>query len=92
MVPGRPLREEEITTIPNHDRTQRAVMQQILRKIKQIRTTHRTEEMEDSIAETEMEVARSNLRESAMIKNLEATLRDLDFPAECAQRLLIQTY
>ena len=92
MVPRRPSRKEEITTIPNHDHTQYAVMQQMLRKIKQIRTTHRTEEMEDSIAETEMEVARNNLKESAMTKRLEVTQRDLDFPAECVQKPLIQTY
>ena len=92
MVPGGPLRKDEITTIPSQDHTQRIVMQQMLRKIKQIRTTRRTEEMEDSIAETEMEVARSNLKESAMIKRLEVTQRDLDFPAECAQRPLTQTY
>ena len=92
MVPRRPSRKEEITTIPNHDHTQYAVMQQMLRKIKQIRTTHRTEEMEGSIAETEMEVARSNLKESTMIKMLEVTQRDLDSLVECAQRPLTQTY
>ena len=92
MVPGGPLREEEITTIPSQGHIQRAVMQPMLRKIKQIRTTSRTKEMKDSITETEMEVARSNLKESAMTKRLEVTQRDLNFPAECAQKPLIQTY
>ena len=92
MVPEKPLREEEITTIPNQDHTQRAVMQQMLRKIKQIRTTHRTEEMEDSITETDIEVPRSNLKESMMIKKPEVIPRDLDFSAECAQGPLTQTY
>ena len=92
MVLGGPLREEEITTIPCQDHKQCVVMQQMLRKIKQIRTTHRTEEMEDSITETEMEVARNNLKESVMTKGLEVTQRDLDFPAECVQKPLIQTY
>ena len=67
MVPGRPLREEEITTIPNHDRTQHTIMQQMLRKTKQIRTRRRTEELEDSIAETEMEVARRRAEEENAI-------------------------
>ena len=84
MVPGGPLREEEITAIPSQDHTQHIVMQQMLRKIKQIRTTHRTEEMEDSIAETEIKVARSNLEEIAITKKLEVAQRNLDVPAECA--------
>ena len=93
MVPGRPLGEEEITSVlPNHDHTQRAVMEQMLGTIKQIRTTCRTEEMEDSISETEMEVARSNLEEMAMTKKLEVTQRNLYFPAEFAEKPLTQTY
>ena len=48
--------------------------------------------MNDSITKTEMEAARSSLKENAMIKILEVTIRGPDFPAECAQRLLIQIY
>ena len=92
MVPGRPLREEEITTIPNHDCTQHTVMQQVLKKTKQIRTTRKTEEMEDSTAETETEVTGSNLEEISMIKKLEVTQRNLDSPSECAQKPRTQTY
>ena len=92
MVPGRPSREEEITTIPNHNRTWYAVMQQMLRKTKQIRTTHRTGEMEDSTAETETEVTGSNLEEIAMIEKLEVTRGNLDSPAKCLQKILTQTY
>ena len=92
MVPGRPLREEEITTIPNHYRTLHTIMQQILWKTKQIRTRCRTEELEDSIAETDMESAGNNLEGIAMIEVLEMTRGDLDSPAEYAQKLLTQTY
>ena len=92
MVPGRPLREEEITTIPNHDRTLHTIMQQILWKTKQIRTRRRTEELEDSIPETEMESAGNNLEETAVIEVLEMTRRNLDSPAEYAQKPLTQTY
>ena len=92
IVPGRPLRDEETTTIPSYNRTQYAVMQQMLRKTKQIRTTRRTKEMEDSTAETETEVAGSNLEEITMIEKLEVTQRNLDSPAEYAQKPLTQTY
>ena len=78
IVPGGPLREEKITTIPSQDHTQHIVMQAMLRKIKQIRTTHRTEEMEDSITETEMEVTRSNLKESMMTKRAEYSTESSD--------------
>ena len=67
-------------------------MPQMLRKIKPARTIHRRKEMGDSITKTEVEVTRSSLKGSAMIKRLGATQRDLDFPAECAQRPLTQTY
>ena len=92
MGPGGPLREEEITAIPSQDQTQHVVIQQMLRKIKQIRKIHRAEEVEGSTTKTEMEVARSNLKERAMIKRLEVTKRYLDSPVECAQRPLTQTY
>ena len=62
------------------------------RKIEPTRTINRAKDMGDSITETEMEVTRSSLKESVMIKRLGATQRDLDFPAECAQRPLTQTY
>ena len=48
--------------------------------------------MEDSITETEMEVARSNLEGITMTKKLEVTQRKCDFPAECAQKPLTKTY
>ena len=67
-------------------------MQQILWKTKQIRTRCRTEELEDSIAETEMESAGNNLEETAVIEVLEMTRRNLDSPAEYAQKPLTQTY
>ena len=67
-------------------------MQQMLRKTKQIRTRRRTEELEDSTAETETEVTGSNLEEIAMIEKLEVTQRNLDSPAEYAQKPLTQTY
>ena len=44
--------------------------------------------MGNSIAETEVEVTRSSLKESGMIKMLGATQKDLDFPVECAQKPL----
>ena len=91
-VPRKPSREEEIITIPNHDHTQYAVMQQTLRKIKQIRKTRRTREMEDSTAETEMEVAGRNLEEIAMTKKLEVTRGNLNSPVKCVQKPLTQTY
>ena len=47
---------------------------------KEIRTTSRTKEMKDSIAEIEMEVARSNLEEITMTNLLEATKRNLNYP------------
>ena len=92
MVPGRPSREEEIVTIPNHHRTQHKIMQQMLRKTQQIKTKCRTEELEDSTTETETESARNNLEGITMIEVLEMTRRDLDSPAEYAQKPLTQTY
>ena len=80
MVPGRPLREEEITTIPNHDRTQHTIMQQMLRKTQQIKTRRRIEELEDSTAETEIESTRNNLEGITKIEVLEMTRGDLDSP------------
>ena len=67
-------------------------MPQMLRKIKPARTIYRRKEMGDSITKTEVEVTRSSLIERVMIKKPGVTQRDLDFPAECAQRPLIQTY
>ena len=57
-------------------------MPQMSRKIEPKRTANRTEDMENSIAKTEVEIIRSSLRESAMIKKLVATQKVPDFPAE----------
>ena len=71
MVLGRLSRKKEIATIPSHNRTQHKVMQQMLRKTQQIKTKRRTEELEDSTAETETESPRNNLERIAMIEVLE---------------------
>ena len=92
MAPGEPLGEEEIITTPSQDHIQYAVIQPMSRKTKQTRATGKTREMKYSITKTEMETARSNVKVNTMIKILEVTIRGPDFPAECAQRLLIQIY
>ena len=65
-------------------------MPQMSRKMKPTRTTNRTEDMENSIEETEVEVIRSSQKESTRIKKLRATQKDPDFPAECVWRPLTQ--
>ena len=67
-------------------------MQQILEKKKQKRTRCRTEELEDSIAETGTESAGNNLEETAMIEVLEMTRKNRDSPVEYAKKPLTQTY
>ena len=61
-------------------------MPQMSRKIKPTRTTNGTEDMENSIKETEVEVIRSSQKESVRIKKLRATPKDPDFPTECVRR------
>ena len=65
-------------------------MPQMSKKMKPTRTTNGTEDMENSIKETEVEVIRSNRKETARIKKLRATQKGPDFPAECVQRPLTQ--
>ena len=67
-------------------------MQQMLRKTQQIKTKRRTEELEDSTAETEIESTRNNLEGITKIEVLEMTRGDLDSPAEYAQKPHTQAY
>ena len=65
-------------------------MPQMSRKIEPTRTTNRTKDMENSIAETEVEVTRCSQKGSTMIKISRATQKDPDFPTECVQKPLTQ--
>ena len=65
-------------------------MPQMSRKMKPTRTTNGTEDMGNSLEETEVEVIRSSQKESVRIKKLRATPKDPYFPAECVQRPLTQ--
>ena len=60
------------------------------RKIEPTRTVNRTKDMGNSIAEPEVEITISILKEGSMIKKLGATQKDPDFPAECVQKPLTQ--
>ena len=50
-------------------------MPQLLRKIEPTRTINRAKDMGDSITETEVEVTKSSLKDSVMIKKFGATCK-----------------
>ena len=86
------MRKRKDNLILSKEHTQHVVMPQMSKKTEPTRTTNRTKDMENSIAETEVETTMSILKESMMIKKLGATQKDPDFPAECVQKPLTQIY